>query len=840
MRRPVALAVLGALCAALVTATAAGPIPAAGASPMGQSFSGDYATEQLGDPWDFSNPEDWMPLAQQGSESLSSASVSGGFLNFSAPPGGGPNIGASAYVQLGVAAPNDSLPWGRDTALHPIETATYKTISFSLNNVDGATKPGRIAWYTCTQILPTCEGSQFMTVYPGWHTYTIDLSSDAAWAGNVYSIRIVPSSSDGVRRYQLDWLRIVRPGGSTTPVNEPIPVVLDPSRKGGIDYATAVRGDAWDFDQPSDFADSRNLASASVSGGMLHACNANNDPIVYLPIGAPIDGSGFNRMTILIRYDGGFSLSGDPGGGMDLRVYWETDHANNWQPSEDVVVYPGWNEIDLDLSAPDVLEYGATGPGWLGQQITGLRIDPHEDPGTRCFDIADVKLRTTSIAFAGYNIAFRDNSQGVGVTQGGTTADIFLSPSPDGPGGPQIAAGIPVTNGDNVFAWNGKGAPAGTYWVWVRMTDPSGHQSIARASGPMIDYGPPLVVAGSRTRVSSGADSPTSAVLANLTMTDADAQGYITADKCSTLAPGSSSNGNYAPGANIANLSVVPIDPDGSFCVYNERAVQLIADTQGRFSSDGSMSFSPTSPTRVLDTRRSGRPGNGAVTVVHANAPAGATAALVNLTMTEATAAGYITADRCSSLVGGASSNGNYVAGRNIANLAVVPLDPDGTFCIFTERSTNIIADTQGWFSNSPLPGLAFLRLSVTRPHRALDTRTGAKPGDGSITRVNTGAPAGTVAALVNLTMTEAAAAGYITADRCSSLVGGASSNGNYGPGRNIANLSVVPLDPDGTFCIYAERSVSLIADTQGWFSDNGALAFDVDTPVRRLDTRAG
>jgi hypothetical protein len=832
MRRPLALVVLASLVSAVLSAAVARPAVAA---PSGQSSSGDYATEQLGDPWDFSNVEDWMPLAKEASESLVAASVDGNFLNFTANPGGGPNIGASAYVQLGTAGDPDSLPWGRDTALHPIDTNVYKTISFSLNNVDRVSGPGRLAWYTCTQVIPTCEGNYLpLPLSPGWHTYSIDLSSNPQWAGNVYSLRIVPSGGHG-GRYQLDWLRVLRSGGSTDPVTEPIPVVLDPSRKGGIDYATAVRGDAWDFDQASDFADSRNLASASVSGGMLHACNANNDPIIYLPISTPIDGSAYNRLTINIRYDGGFSLSGAPGGGMAMRLYWETDNANNWQPSEDIVVYPGWNEIDVDLTAVDVLEAGAPGPAWVGSHITGLRIDPHEDPGTRCFDIADVKLRTTSFAFAGYNITYRDNALGVGVTQPGTTADVFLNPSPDAPGGTQVAGGLGVTNGDNAFAWNGRGVPAGTYWVWVRLTDPSNRQSWARASGPMISFGPPRVPAGTITGVPSGAASDTSAVLANLTMTDADAQGYITADQCSSLRPGASSNGNYAPGANIANLSVVPIDNDGRFCIYNERATQLIADTQGRFSGNGNLGFSPTAAARVLDTRRTGRPADGAVTRVVTGAPQGTTAVLVNLTMTEATAAGYITADKCSSLRGGASSNGNYVIGRNIANLSVVPLDADGSFCIYTERATNLIADTQGWFSPS-----GALRLSVTSPNRALDTRGGAKPADGSVTKVFTGAPQGTTAALVNLTMTEATAAGFITADKCSTLQPGSSSNGNFGPGRNIANLGVVPLDPDGSFCIYAERSVSLVADTQGWFSPGGYLAFDVDPPVRRLDTRVG
>lgn len=110
--------------------------------------------------------------------------------------------------------------------------------------------------------------------------------------------------------------------------------------------------------------------------------------------------------------------------------------------------------------------------------------------------------------------------------------------------------------------------------------------------------------------------------------------------------------------------------------------------------------------------------------------------------------------------------------------------------------------------------------LTVVAPSRVLDTRGGARPAAGTITRVATGAPAGTTAALVNLTMTDATTAGYITADRCSTLTAGpqTKSNGNYAPAQNIANTAVIPLDPDGTFCIYNETPVHLLADVQGTY----------------------
>jgi hypothetical protein len=92
----------------------------------------------------------------------------------------------------------------------------------------------------------------------------------------------------------------------------------------------------------------------------------------------------------------------------------------------------------------------------------------------------------------------------------------------------------------------------------------------------------------------------------------------------------------------------------------------------------------------------------------------------------------------------------------------------------------------------------------------------------------------------VNITMTNAPGGGYITADRCDRLVAKLQdkSNGNFTGGENIANLSVVPLDGNGKFCIYSEHAVDLLVDLQGTFTSGGQLKFTSIAPDRRLDTR--
>jgi hypothetical protein len=348
--------------------------------------------------------------------------------------------------------------------------------------------------------------------------------------------------------------------------------------------------------------------------------------------------------------------------------------------------------------------------------------------------------------------------------------------------------------------------------------------------------------------VSTGLPSDAELALMNLTMTGVKewweaGDGYITAKPCENLydQEQTSSNGNFVENIDVANLAVVPLGSDGTFCIYHSNLIETVVDTQGHFSTTGTLAFTPLDPNRVLDTRQTVRPQKGSITRVETGLPVGTQSALVNLTMTGLSAyefiRGYITADKCSSLVVGpqTKSNGNFNSGIDVSNLSVVSLDSDGSFCIYSEQAVDLVVDIQGSFSAS-----GTTKLSSMSTQRVLDTRASDQPLANSITRVNTGAASGSRAALVNLTMTGATQFGYITADKCSSLQSGpqSRSNGNFRPQADVSNLSAVPLDSDGSFCIYAELGVDLIVDVQGIFSPTGTLRFTPTNPSRVMDTR--
>jgi hypothetical protein len=215
------------------------------------------------------------------------------------------------------------------------------------------------------------------------------------------------------------------------------------------------------------------------------------------------------------------------------------------------------------------------------------------------------------------------------------------------------------------------------------------------------------------------------AMLSNITVTGTVGAGYLTADSCENLQPGEQtrSNINFGNDDTVANLAVVPMGLVGDkpgFCTLSNAGLNQVIDVQGVFAPSpvGQWGYSPAQPSRLIDTRQCTSNCADvfkAGAVIKMAAPAGASAVLINLTLTDAKVAGYATADKCSTLVPGpqAQSNANVTVGRSVANLAVVPVDADGAFCIYTSSATRVIVDVQGTFS--PSADLRFIPVSSVR-----------------------------------------------------------------------------------------------------------------------------
>ena len=272
--------------------------------------------------------------------------------------------------------------------------------------------------------------------------------------------------------------------------------------------------------------------------------------------------------------------------------------------------------------------------------------------------------------------------------------------------------------------------------------------------------------------------------------------------------------------------------------------------------------------TRLLDTRNAtGAPnaplgqadsldfqvtGRGGVPVT------GAAAVVVNITVTGATAGGFVSVYPSGSVRPGVSSI-NFVKGVTRANGATVTLGAGGKLAVYNNSgTTEVIVDVLGYYASSAIATASGAEFDTYAPDRLHDTR-GDVEGPLAAQDILSlyvdfadGAANGFIRALaVNITAVGAEGSGYLTA-----FDGGATqpttSTLNYSAPAAIANTAVVktslcttcPGDgPDPVqFAVYngSAGTVHVIVDLVGIYFDDGSvgLRFAPVTPQRISDSR--
>ena len=348
--------------------------------------------------------------------------------------------------------------------------------------------------------------------------------------------------------------------------------------------------------------------------------------------------------------------------------------------------------------------------------------------------------------------------------------------------------------------------------------------------------------AGSVTKVKVIGVGPTpipgdaKAVVVNLTATGPDSDGWLTAYNCDDARP-DASNVNYPndPAASASNLSVVGVSAAGEICVYTQASSHIIVDVDGYLP--GTSVQEAVVPDRVLETRAiagqigytGAKPAAGAKITLDLSSvvPDGAKAVYLNVTAVNPAAGGWITVYPDCADTPPLASTVNYNAGDAIPNLVLAPLTDAGTVCLYTDQSTDIVADLVGGVPASS-------EYMATGPIRILETREAAgrinyapttKPGNGQIIEVPvTGAPgnvpATASAVFLNVTTTDQSPIGYTTVWPCGTQQPLASS-GNF-RGSTTANLTVTPLGSGGNTCIFVSSSTNVVVDLQGYLPGIG------------------
>ena len=331
------------------------------------------------------------------------------------------------------------------------------------------------------------------------------------------------------------------------------------------------------------------------------------------------------------------------------------------------------------------------------------------------------------------------------------------------------------------------------------------------------------------------------AVVVNITATGPSFGGYVTVWPHGTARPTASSI-NFTSGQTIANLAIVKVGTDGTIDLYNAFGnTDVIVDVQGWFPTN--VGITPLTPARLLDTRPGGTTidgvgaGGGAVggtqvrslpVLGRGGVPASGVAAVaLNITVTEPSLPGYVTAFPHGD-PRPTASNVNFAPGQTVAIQVIAKVGTDGMVDLYNySGAAHIVADVQGWFpTGSQMTSLTPARLLETRA--GLSTVDGQSNGGGALVSGSTrnlpilgrgGVPASGVGAVaLNVTVTEPTGSSFLTAFPHGSTRPNA-SNVNYNPGQTVANLVIVKVGPDGTVDLYNSfGNAHVIADVQAWF----------------------
>jgi hypothetical protein len=344
-------------------------------------------------------------------------------------------------------------------------------------------------------------------------------------------------------------------------------------------------------------------------------------------------------------------------------------------------------------------------------------------------------------------------------------------------------------------------------------------------------------------QVTGRAGVPTSgvaAVVLNLTATGPTAPGFLTAFARGATRPNASAL-NFPPGKTVAGAVIVAVGTGGRVNIFNSAgSTHVIADVTGWVPTGAG--YTGVVPARLLDTRPGATTVDGEsegggslgpvstrdVTVTaRGGVPAsGVSAVALTVTVTEPTAAGFLTAHPTGTARPNAS-NLNFEPGKTVANLVVAKVGSGGRISLFNSAGrTHVIADVVGWFS--PTGG-----FNPLEPARLADSRTSGATIDGQFKGLlptlsnldnyvtvtgRGGVPASGVGAVVlNVTVEKPNRAGFVTVYPVGGGLAPNASMLNYVPGETVPNLVIAKVGDQGRVAFTRAGGGALVVDVMGW-----------------------
>jgi hypothetical protein len=496
----------------------------------------DFASLVLNNAWDMKEAAD-VPVK---SPAIANSSFSNGIFSYS------------------VAAGGDGYFWLRNADDKPINTSKFTRLTFRMHsNVASPTNEGWYLFWWDSNETPHPISGGFRPVQSGWNIYTVDLSGEATWTGDVRRIHLKPFASGSVSaNIQIDWVSVTT---GSTPANEaalavetvygsgPITVkrapllhITKPSKTSGDDYANLSFGDPWDMDKSSDVDAVQHFeGTPTFTGGVFSATTdgvnvtpggvGTGDPGITLRTGGlnttkPINADRFKYLTWYYKEDGSAAQSGGLQdtvlGWVSRLLWWNKGAGIDSVTTKDFVINEGWNLYELDLPTTQI-EHGSLGTGWSGTQ-TVFRFDPNEIVDKTNVHLSCIALTAPEEADASFTIRWVDfyndtatvdpcyrgsvlDTSVVAAQADDTLAtdmvDIYYDTDKDPATKTLIASDVSATA--RQYVWDSSAVTPGTYYIYLVGKD--GFNTVGRYSEIPVT----IRRAASIALTSPGATNPT-------------------------------------------------------------------------------------------------------------------------------------------------------------------------------------------------------------------------------------------------------------------------------------------------------------------------------------------
>lgn len=345
------------------------------------------------------------------------------------------------------------------------------------------------------------------------------------------------------------------------------------------------------------------------------------------------------------------------------------------------------------------------------------------------------------------------------------------------------------------------------------------------------------LAAGTSRLVDTQAPDGATAALVNLTLADTAGSGYLKAWVPGGQRPDTSSV-NADANTIVANSAIVPLDSAGRFVVETSVAARVIVDVMGAFvpaggpatagrfealpsvrladtrlAASASNQYTESGDTWTIDTARGGFPAD--------DAQVSAYVLSIGAIVDDGVTAGYVGAYSGDGDYSG-TSNVNVVATETRANMVVVPADASGAVNLRRLNVADVVVDVLGYFTGDGSANTASGQFSFVQPDRVVDTRLDQPFGRlaGGVTSSIALTPQTPSSAVVhNVTVTETAAAGWLSAHPGTSYVEGVSSLNYSGAGQTRAVLAFTELGADTRVGFTSKAATDLVVDVIGLFS---------------------